>query len=89
MLEKLSPRDIKEVVIKTVDFREELKEKVLSGGVVNSTRAFRAAELSLEMSLGEALEMARLEVEDQETDKINQLGLEVEFVLPLPSTLKF
>ena len=27
--------------------------------------------------------------EDQETDKMNQLGQEVEFVLPLPSTLKF
>ena len=79
---------IKKILMETVDKRDFLKDKVLSSGVVNGMRALRAAELSLTRNVDEAINMARVEVED---NSFNKLYSEFSFtpVLPLPSPFKF
>ena len=79
---------IKKILMETVDKRDFLKDKVLSSGVVNGMRALRAAELSLTRNVDEAINMAKVEVED---NSFNKLYNEFSFtpVLPLPSPFKF
>ncbi len=88
--DELSPSEVKKILIDTVDKREELKEKVLSEGVVNSIRAVRAANLSLKMPLVEAIASAQEEIGDRPIDKSNALPLlNNSYVVPLPSIFKF
>lgn len=60
---KLTALEVKTIVMKTVDKKDWLAEKVLAGGVVNKLRAFKAAELSLQMDLDDAIMHANLEIE--------------------------
>ncbi|MCM0606242.1 MAG: S8 family serine peptidase [Xanthomonadaceae bacterium] len=60
----LTPEEVKSVLMGTVDFKESLKDKVVSGGVVNPERAVLAAELSRGMNLTDAMNKARLNVMD-------------------------
>jgi len=62
--ENLQANDVKKILIETVDRKEWLSEKILSGGTVNAERAFRAAELSVEMPLSEAISGAIAEIPD-------------------------
>lgn len=61
----LQPKDIKMILMGTVDHKEWLKEKVISGGVVNSKRAYTAAESAKTMTLTEAIAQARTNVADE------------------------
>ena len=77
------------IIMKTVDFKEFLKGKVVADGMVNTQRAIRAADLSLNNGLTAAIELARTEVADVTTKtKSFPLGapLEKGFVLPLQSS---
>jgi hypothetical protein len=73
--------------MQTVDKREYLDGKVKTGGIVNSERAVRAAELSKSMNLNAAIALSHQEVKDNGPDKV--LGptsvAQKGFVLPLPS----
>lgn len=56
----LSSYEVKKILISTVDKKDYLKGKVSSGGIVNDQRAIAAAELSLTMSVDEAITEAVL-----------------------------
>lgn len=83
----LNPAQVREILIKTVDKRDFLKGKVTAEGIVNSERAIRAAELSLDHSLEMSVEISHLEIIDSGDNKafgpksVAHKG----FVLPLPS----
>ena len=86
----LSPKDIKTLIMKTVDFKAYLKEKVLTQGLVNPGRAIKAGELSRTMSIELAIENSRLTVQDMPEDKsFNMADYTEGLVLPLPSLFKF
>lgn len=82
----LTPAQIKEILMGTVDKKEFLKIRVKSGGMVNGPRAIAAAENSHLLSIKESIEMAHVQVSDvvypksKVTPDLNQIS-----VLPLPS----
>jgi subtilisin family serine protease len=84
----LSPLEIKKIIMGTVDYKEFLKGKVQTGGVVNTARAVRASELSKTMKLDEAIASARVNVADM-TSSTNKMihgpQGDKSLVLPLPS----
>jgi len=55
---KLAPVQIKKILMETVDKKDFLVGKVISEGIVNKMRALRAAELSNDHSIDEAIEIA-------------------------------
>lgn len=59
---KLSAKDIKKIIIKTVDQKAFLIGKVSSGGVVNMKRALLAADLSKYMTVNRAVRKANKEI---------------------------
>lgn len=88
---KLNPLKIKRIILGSVDYREDLKTLVKTGGIVNMERALRAAELSLTNSIEESLKLSREEIQDQERNEVNKGRLnnrEAIGVLPLPSLFK-
>lgn len=56
---KLSPSETKRILKETVENVAALMDKINSGGVVHAARALRAAELSRELSLSQAILQAR------------------------------
>lgn len=70
---KLTPAQIKKILMETVDKKDWLKSKVVSGGVVNSKRAYQAAMDSKSMPLAAAIERSRIQVLDQEVVQIQKL----------------
>ncbi len=62
----LTPKQIKKILMKTVDLKEWLKDKVSSSGIVNKGRATKAAQLSLTLGLNQAIAEARVTVKDVE-----------------------
>ena len=60
----LNHGDIKQILMETVDVKEFLKGKVMSGGIVNSERALYAAKLSKDMGINEAVAMSKTAVKD-------------------------
>lgn len=61
---KLTPAEVKMIIMKTVDTKKWLKGKVISQGVVNIVRAERAAGLSLDYDLHTAINTAFETVRD-------------------------
>ena len=61
---ELTPTAIKQILMATVDKKDWLDGKVISGGVVNKERAVEAATLSLKMDLTSAIETAVATVDD-------------------------
>jgi len=62
---KLTPAQIKQVLMETGDKKDWLKLKVVSGSVVNSKRAYQAALDSKSMALSTAIQKSRIQVSDQ------------------------
>jgi cell wall-associated protease len=60
----LSPSDIRNLLMSTVDKKDWLATKVMSSGIVNKERAVRAATLAATMPLASAAQQARNEVPD-------------------------
>ena len=81
---KLTNAEVKTILMKTVDLKDFLKGKVTAGGIVNPKRAVLAAQLSVRMSLHEAIESARAQVTDVKSHKHHRSSFEG-FFLPLPS----
>lgn len=61
---KLSPKQVKQLLMETVDYKDFLKDKVISGGVLNEKRAAYAASYSRSSNLTEAIIVARAKVKD-------------------------
>lgn len=83
----LTPGQIKQVLIGTVDVKVWLQGKVTSSGIVNPERAIHAALLTKTMSVTDAIGHSKVEVADvQDARKLDFDDSEL-FVMPLPSTL--
>jgi cell wall-associated protease len=82
---KLNPLEIKKIIMGTVDVKDYLKEKVASSGIVNLDRAVYAAEMSLKMSIIEALQVAKKDVLDVQVKPISA----VEAVTPMSMPAMF
>lgn len=84
---ELTPAQIKSILMGTVDVRSELANIVRSSGIANRSRATKAAELTHEMSVDQAISTAKSLVADKEYAVQKTLlpaGVD-ELVLPLPS----
>lgn len=85
---KLTPAEVRQILMATSDKKDFLVGKVASQGIANTDRAVRAARLSATMSLEQAITRSRGEVRDQEERKLvsaeEQAGA---LVLPLPNVL--
>jgi len=91
---ELTPGQIKQILIGTVDAKDWLKEKVKSGGFVNPERAFEAARLTKSMDIYSAIAASLARVGDMEVDSMNdQEATEAansqaeSFVQPVPSDM--
>lgn len=80
----LSVYDLKRIIMGTVDKREWLADKVKSGGIVNRDRAVRAAELSIKMSVAQAIALAGKDIADLETPYERVISAEDEALLWAP-----
>ncbi len=60
----LTPKQVKEILMGTVDVKPWLADKVASSGIVNEKRAVAAAYYSTEYSIEEAIELANEEIAD-------------------------
>ena len=65
----LSARDIKSIVLSTVDVKPWLQGKVKTSGIVNKARALKAAELTKTQNIVIAISKARIAVADVTTTK--------------------
>jgi cell wall-associated protease len=82
----LSPGEVKQVLMGTVDKKDFLVGKVASGGIANPERAVAAAQLSTTMDLSAAIEKANIQVSDYESLAIESFSSEQgSFMLPLPT----
>lgn len=61
---KLTPAEIKKILMGTVDTKGFLKDKVSTGGIVNTERAVTAAQLSKTVGVTLAIASAKLQVRD-------------------------
>ena len=84
----LGPDGIKKILCETVDVKPWLQGKVRTGGIVNAHRAVRAAELSAQMSVEQAIAQSKVMVGDAvEFDGLS-VSPEMEkdlLVAPMPS----
>ena len=81
----LSNSDLKKILMETSDLKEFLKGKVASSGIVNTTRAISAAKLALTMQINDAVQAARVQVNDVPAPFTKANFAEESYVLPLPS----
>lgn len=56
---KLGPSDIKKIIMETGDEKEHLKMKLVSGSLVNNQRALKAALLTKDIELNQAIALAK------------------------------
>lgn len=86
---ELAPRDIKKIILGTVDIREWLVGKVRTSGTVNGSRAVRAAELSKTMNVDLAIRNSIRDVQDiPSSGNLKSAASATGVVLPLPSMFK-
>ena len=89
----LSPKQIKEILMRTVTKKNFLKGVVISEGVLHEERAVYAAELSNTMDLNSAIELSLREIDDPYSPKSsvgNPFAKDLkDFVRPLPVLLSF
>ena len=88
---KLGAREMKKIIMETVDVKAWLKGKVSTSGLVNKDRALRAAELSRSMDLTKAIAQSKVDVLPKSAnDKLRErkyFQVPRELVLPLPSLI--
>ncbi len=79
---KLMPKEIKAILLGTVDVKSFLKDKVSTAGIVNSERAVIAAQMSRTEGVASAIAKSRIQVQDAETT--GAPGSNPSAVAPLP-----
>lgn len=86
----LTFKQVKEIIMKTVDKKEFLKDKVASGGIANKARAIRAAELSLNQSVDSAIVIANASIADVQSSQYEPImGDENTLLVPLANNFEF
>ncbi|MBI2711925.1 MAG: S8 family serine peptidase [Bdellovibrio sp.] len=90
----LTPAQVKQILMQTVDKKSFLAGKVVSEGTANEERAVRAAQLSNDMDLSAAILQAKTDVRSLRNNRRNSFGRIGEgqlrddgIALPLPSLL--
>lgn len=85
----LTPKEIKAILMGTVDEKDFLKAKVKSNGIVNPNRALYAAKLSLNVNVDEAIQTSNVSVDDIKStnEKMNDNAYLIT-PIPLPSMFK-
>jgi subtilisin family serine protease len=89
---KLSPKEIKRLIVETVDAKDFLKDKVRSGGMVNKNRALLAAKLTNTKSLDESIAEAKTRIANVTYQRVKGLGLQnlnLLYVRPLANPFPF
>jgi subtilisin family serine protease len=90
---KLGFREIKTIIMETVDVKSWLVGKVKTSGLVNRDRAIRAAALSRTMNLGQAIAKSKTDIlESTANDKMmapRYFQVPKELILPLPNPFIF
>lgn len=85
----LTPHEVKRIIMGTVDHKEFLAGKVLTGGLVNSDRAIMAGQLSKTLAINESVERARTSVRDVESTRPRAGQTKsAPVVLPLPAMFR-
>lgn len=82
----LSPKEIKTIIMGTVDKKGFLSDKVAAQGIVNSERALFAARASRSISIQEAIGRSKSQVRDMPVDAVETTP---SFVTPIPLTETF
>jgi subtilisin family serine protease len=87
--QNLSPKEIKQIIMGTVDEKEFLKAKVKANGIVNMDRASYAAKISLTSDIANAIKEAKITIADIKSSQFKSLK-KFNDILPLPllSTFK-
>lgn len=83
----LSPADLKQILMATVDVKAKLQDLVVSSGIVNSERAISAANYSLSLPLIAAIDQAKSEVPDQ-MEQEPSFGLDQMNVIDAPTPVR-
>lgn len=90
---KLGFRDIKRIIMETVDVRPWLVGKVKTGGLVNRERAIRAAELTRTLDVARAIAQSKNDIlaktENEKAMGRRYFQVPKEMVLSLPSPIAF
>lgn len=85
---KLLPKDIKAILMGTVDKKGFLSQKVKSAGIVNPNRATFAAKLSISTDVNSAISQANTSIQDVKSSTtksfVNPNG-----IIPIPLTPQF
>lgn len=68
---KLTPGDVKRIILETGEEKVHLQTKLVSSSLVNNQKALKAAQFSHEMSIDEAINLARLNLVPIEEDQIS------------------
>ena len=84
----LGPKDIKVIIMGTVDEKGFLKAKIKSKGIVNMERATYAAKVSLTTDIQSAIEEARISITDVKRSSVKML-MNLDQIVPLPLTSQF
>jgi cell wall-associated protease len=84
---RLKPVDIKKILMGTVDAKGFLKDKVSTGGIVNSERAVVAAQISNTLPVGMAITQAKFQVKDAES--FIRSNVDAQSVVPMALTPMF
>jgi subtilisin family serine protease len=84
----LTPKEIKEILMGTVDAKAFLTNKVKAAGIVNSNRAVHAAKLSLSMDVGTAISRSRVSIRDVEVTNTKR-NTNANAITPMPLTKLF
>jgi len=83
----LKPVEIKKILMGTVDSKGFLKDKVSTGGIVNSERAVVAAEIS--KTLGVTLAIAKAKFQVRDVQSFSKDDVDAKAVIPMPLTPMF
>ena len=90
---ELGFREIKKIILETVDVKSWLKGKVLTSGLVNRERAIRAAELSRTLALSGAIAQSRNDILAKTPNEMaagpKYFQVPREMILPLQSPIIF
>lgn len=65
----LTPAQIKQIIMGTVDYKDFLTGKVVTGGLVNTDRAVMAGQLSKTLAINESISRSRTSVRDVESSR--------------------
>jgi subtilisin family serine protease len=88
---KLSARDVKLIVLGTVDVKPWLKGKVLTSGIINKARALKAAELSKTVNTDVAISKSKTLIADapvlKSMESLENPKLDFKFIVKRPSLL--